>query len=66
MGNMTGTPTRSGNKVSLSPLRSRKCEASINLKSTNNRKKLEVDCTNHPTKVAKYVVESEEETMFYC
>lgn len=25
-----------------------------------------MECTNHQSKVAKYVVESDEETMFYC
>jgi hypothetical protein len=25
-----------------------------------------MDCTNHPNKVAKYYVESDEETLFYC
>jgi len=56
-----GTPTRANGKVSLSPLRARKTDASfnnnnnVNLKSTN-RKKLEMDCTNHPNKIAKYLV----------
>lgn len=63
---MGGTPSRSGSKVSLSPLRARKCDTSISVKSTNNRKKLELDCTNHPNKTAKYIVESDEESLFYC
>ncbi len=66
LSNMGGTPTRLGTKVSLSPLRARKCDNSMNLKSTTNRKKLEMDCTNHPNKIAKYFVESDEETLFYC
>lgn len=39
---MGGTPTRMGNKTSLSPLRTRKTDASINMnsKSITNRKKM--------------------------
>ena len=43
LANLGGTPTRSGNKMALSPLRARKCDTSISVKSSAvNRKKLEL------------------------
>jgi len=64
--NLGNTPNRTNPKPSLSPLRSRRTESSICNRINVSRRKNEPFCINDPHKNAKYLINSEEETLYYC
>jgi len=63
--NVANTPSRIG-KPSLSPLRSRRTESNMSIRSGFNKRKADVMCRNENNKIAKFVSYMGEEAFYYC